>query len=358
MMISSNAPSATLASSFLRQTNQPMITHQHQSVDDKATRIVIIPLGAADHDVPKYYQPDNVSILNNTAVTWINDDTAIHTATANESSFDTGIIPVGANATVIIKGEAGNIQYHCTIHPWMRGSLTILSSLTQYPFGNSSQLEQQYHQQTQGKIIAAGPALGHPTLNPTTPILLPKSVNTTLGTEPEHKNDWITANHDVFGTRYSSQTIIGEDNVKNLQVKWILLNKFVIEDPPIIIDNRGFVQDNVGNIVGFDANSGLVLWKIRPGTGGNMHGLTYDHGILFSGTGYNATTVAINATNGATIWQSPVLGPFKEGYNINTPPIVWKDFVIVGSAGGDLPPGKGVVRGNITALNRTNGEVI
>lgn len=359
MMISSNAPSATLASSFLRQTNQPMITHQYQSVDDKATRIVIIPLGAADHDVPKYYQPDNVSILNNTAVTWINDDTAIHTATANDSSsFDTGIIPVGANATVIIKGEAGNIQYHCTIHPWMKGSLTILSSLTQYPFGNSSQLEQQYHQQTQGKIIAAGPALGHPTLNPTTPILLPKSVNTTLGTEPEHKNDWITANHDVFGTRYSSQTIIGEDNVKNLQVKWILLNKFVIEDPPIIIANRGFVQDNVGNIVGFDANSGLVLWKIRPGTGGNMHGLTYDHGILFSGTGYNATTVAINATNGATIWQSPVLGPFKEGYNINTPPIVWKDFVIVGSAGGDLPPGKGVVRGNITALNRTNGEVI
>jgi outer membrane protein assembly factor BamB len=89
-----------------------------------------------------------------------------------------------------------------------------------------------------------------------------------------------------------------------------------------------------------------------------MHGLTYDHGILFSGTGYNATTVAINATNGAIIWQSPVLGPFKEGYNINTPPIVWKDYVIVGSAGGDLPPGKGVVRGNITALNRTTGEVI
>ena len=84
MMISSNAPSATLASSFLRQTNQPMITHQPHSVDDKATRIVIIPLGAAGHDVPKYYQPDNVSILNNTAVTWINDDTAIHTFADHE----------------------------------------------------------------------------------------------------------------------------------------------------------------------------------------------------------------------------------------------------------------------------------
>ena len=360
LMMSSNTPSVILASSF-RQTNQPIITHQYQTTESNGTRIVIIPLGAAEQEVAKYYQPHNITILNDTAVTWINRDTAVHTATADDapSSFDTGIIPVGANATVIVKSEQGNIQYHCTIHPWMKGNLAIFSSSSHYPtLGSSTEQKQQYQQQTQSKIIAAGPALARTTGKPTTEILLPKSVNRTLGIEPEHKNDWITANHDVFGTRHSSQTIIGEDNVNKLQVKWILLNKFVIEDPPIIVGNRGFVQDNGGNIIRFDANTGLILWKIHPGTGGNMHGLTYNHGILFSGTGYNATTIAINATNGAIIWQSPVLGPFKEGYNINTPPIVWKDYVIVGSAGGDLPPGKGVVRGNITALNRTNGEVI
>jgi outer membrane protein assembly factor BamB/plastocyanin len=359
LIISSNAPSIILASSF-RQANQPIITHQYRTTDTNSTRIVIIPLGAAEQDVAKYYQPDNVTIPNGAAVTWMNHDIAVHTATANDASytFDTGIIPVGANATVIIRSEQGNIQYYCTIHPWMKGSLTVFPSLTHYPtLGSSTEQTPQPHQRS-SKSIVAGPALGHTTGKATTRILLPKSVNTTLGTEQEHKDDWITANHDIFGTRHSSQTIIGEDNVNKLQVKWTLLNEFVIEDPPIIIGNRGFVQDNGGNIIRFDANTGLILWKIRPGTGGNMHGLTYDHGILFSGTGYNATTIAINATNGAIIWQSPVLGPFKEGYNINTPPIVWKDYVIVGSAGGDLPPGKGVVRGNITALNRTNGEVI
>ena len=137
-MISSNAPSVILASSF-RQTNQPIITHQYQTTDATGTRIVIIPLGAAEQDVAKYYQPANVTIPNDTAVTWINHDTAVHTATADDasSSFDTGIIPVGANATVIIKSERGNIQYHCTIHPWMKGSLTI-SSLTHYPNLGSS----------------------------------------------------------------------------------------------------------------------------------------------------------------------------------------------------------------------------
>ena len=125
LILSTNAPSVILASSF-RQTNQPIITHQYQTTGDKSTRLVIIPLGAAEQDVAKYYQPDNVTIPNGTAVTWINHDTAVHTATANDGSysFDTGIIPVGTNATVFIRGEQGEIQYYCSIHPWMKGSLT------------------------------------------------------------------------------------------------------------------------------------------------------------------------------------------------------------------------------------------
>jgi glucose dehydrogenase len=51
--------------------------------------------------------------------------------------------------------------------------------------------------------------------------VLPKSSNTTLGTETKHQNDWITANHDILGTRSSPQTIIGKNNVNKLRVKWI-----------------------------------------------------------------------------------------------------------------------------------------
>ena len=179
-----------------------------------------------------------------------------------------------------------------------------------------------------------------------------------VGTESQNKDNWITANHDLLGTRSSDQTTIGKNNIAYLQLKWRLIDNFVIEDPPIIIGNRGYVQDNGGNLLAFDANSGLLIWKIHPGMGGKMHGITYDDGIIFSGTGYNATVIAVNASNGHIIWQSPVLGPSEEGYNINTAPIVWKDYVVVGSSGGDSPPGKGTVQGNITAVNRTNGKVI
>ncbi len=40
------------------------------------------------------------------------------------------------------------------------------------------------------------------------------------------------------------------------------------------------------------------------------------------------------------------------------PPIVWKGYVIAGSGGSGLPPGPGLVKGNITALNSTNGKII
>jgi plastocyanin len=234
----------------------PIKSHQQETI---AAKKIIIPDGAADQNVEFYYQPKEVTISNDTSVTWVNQDSALHTATADNGSFDTGIIPIDAHATVLITGSS-KLDYHCTIHPWMQGTITVISS-SGY---SSSQQNQLQHPGPLGKSTNLTPYLltTHKTLK-----LLPRSLTTDYGTEPEHKNDWITANHDIFGTRSSNQTIIGKDNVKNLQFKWILLNKSPIEDPPIIIGDRGYVQDNGGNIVAFDANTGHTLWKIHQGIG-------------------------------------------------------------------------------------------
>ena len=85
--------------------------------------------------------------------------------------------------------------------------------------------------------------------------ILPESNSTLLGTEPEHTNNWITANHDIFGTRYSNQTVIGKDNVNQLEVKWILNNELPIEDPPLVIGDKGYVYDNGGNLIAIDLNT-------------------------------------------------------------------------------------------------------
>jgi glucose dehydrogenase len=190
-------------------------------------------------------------------------------------------------------------------------------------------------------------------------IKLPTSTQqkTDLGTEAKNKNNWVTVNHDIYGTRSSNQTIINKDNVGKLQVKWRLVNEFEIQDPPIIVENRGYVQDYAGNILAFDTRTGHVIWKVHAGNGPTT-GLAFGDGVLFASTASNATILAINSTDGKTIWQSHALGNPKAGYRIDAAPIVWKDYIIAGSAGGSLPPGTGFVKGNITALNRTSGEII
>ncbi len=185
-----------------------------------------------------------------------------------------------------------------------------------------------------------------------------KSFNSDIGIETKNTNNWITVNHDIYGTRSSNQSIINKENVAKLQIKWRLINDVEIQDPPIVIANKGYVQDYGGTVIAFDTGTGKVLWKVKAGTGPTM-GLTFDNGIVYAATAFNDTVVAINSTDGKIIWQSQTLGNPKTGYNIPTYPVVWRDYVIVGSAGGgDIPNGVEPVRGNITALNSTNGKII
>ena len=56
-----------------------------------------------------------------------------------------------------------------------------------------------------------------------------KAFNSGHGTDDsKNKNNWITVNHDIYGTRYSNQTVINKENVGNLQFKWRLINNVEI----------------------------------------------------------------------------------------------------------------------------------
>lgn len=71
------------------------------------------------------YQPDPVVVQVGGKVIWQNQDTAPHTATADDGSFDTGTIEKGKLGSATFK-EAGTFTYHCEIHPTMHGTVEVV----------------------------------------------------------------------------------------------------------------------------------------------------------------------------------------------------------------------------------------
>ncbi|MDQ3725253.1 MAG: cupredoxin family copper-binding protein [Actinomycetota bacterium] len=98
--------------------------------DDRATESEPAPSGEASKsekvDIVEFtYQPDPVVVSTGGKVTWQNQDTAPHTATADDGSFDTGTIEKGKIGSETFK-EAGTYAYFCEIHPTMRGTVEVV----------------------------------------------------------------------------------------------------------------------------------------------------------------------------------------------------------------------------------------
>jgi plastocyanin len=71
------------------------------------------------------YEPDPVVVQAGGKVIWQNEDTAPHTATADDGSFDTGTIEKGKLGSATFK-EPGTFTYHCEIHPSMHGTVEVV----------------------------------------------------------------------------------------------------------------------------------------------------------------------------------------------------------------------------------------
>ena len=73
------------------------------------------------------YDPDPVRIEEGGKVTWVNRDSAPHTATAEDGSFDTGTITTDKLKSESFK-QPGTYTYFCQVHPDMHGTIEVVQS--------------------------------------------------------------------------------------------------------------------------------------------------------------------------------------------------------------------------------------
>lgn len=88
-----------------------------------ATLPAVAARAATDHAVAiqgMKFVPDDLSVAVGDTVTFTNMDSAPHTGTAKDGSFETGKLSKGKSGTVTISA-AGDHAYFCKVHPNMKG---------------------------------------------------------------------------------------------------------------------------------------------------------------------------------------------------------------------------------------------
>jgi nitrite reductase (NO-forming) len=88
---------------------------------------VSIQPGSGANTTSLYYSPQTITVvigINNT-VTWTNNDNTAHTVT-DTGVFDSGYINPGQSWSYTFT-TPGTYQYHCSIHPWMTGTVIVES---------------------------------------------------------------------------------------------------------------------------------------------------------------------------------------------------------------------------------------
>lgn len=175
----------------------------------------------------------------------------------------------------------------------------------------------------------------------------------------QEPQNWLTYSGNNLGQRYSPLSQITPANVSSLGMQWAFqarsLEKF--ESTPLVVDGIMYVTQAPNDVVALDAVTGKTLWiysyvpstDSRPCCGRVNRGVAILGETLFMAT-LDAHLVAIDARNGRPVWNTEV-GSAKAGYAMTLAPLIVKDKVITGVAGGEFG-----IRGFIAAYDVKTGK--
>ncbi len=70
------------------------------------------------------FSPSILTVKVGDKVTWTNQDSMGHSVTADDKSFDTGVMANGESKSLTF-AKAGSFAYHCSVHPSMMGTVVV-----------------------------------------------------------------------------------------------------------------------------------------------------------------------------------------------------------------------------------------
>jgi alcohol dehydrogenase (cytochrome c) len=178
---------------------------------------------------------------------------------------------------------------------------------------------------------------------------------------PVDGSRWLTFGGSYTNQRHSPLTQITPENVGRLVPQWVFQTDTAgrFETTPLLRDNVLYVTGPLNVAWAIDARTGREIWRYRrelPPTGG----LTACCGLVNKGfavlgdrlfmTTLDAHLLALDMKTGVVVWDA-TLEDYAKGYASTIAPLVVKDKVIVGVAGGEYG-----IRGFIDAYDAKTGK--
>ena len=70
------------------------------------------------------FRPSRLEVAAGTTIVWTNRGQVLHSVSANDGSFDTGLIEPGGQGAITFP-RVGSFPFHCTPHPFMTGTVVV-----------------------------------------------------------------------------------------------------------------------------------------------------------------------------------------------------------------------------------------
>ena len=175
----------------------------------------------------------------------------------------------------------------------------------------------------------------------------------------EESGNWLTYNRTYDSRHHSPLDQINRENVSDLELKWVYQTRSLekYEATPLVVDDVMYTVQMPNDVVALDAVTGRKYWqythvmdgKVNVCCGRVNRGLAILGETLYMGT-IDGRLVALDAKSGAVVFSKQIVDP-TGGYSLTHAPLVVKDKLILGSAGGEYG-----IRGFIAAIDPKTGD--
>ncbi|MSV28348.1 MAG: PQQ-dependent dehydrogenase, methanol/ethanol family [Bryobacterales bacterium] len=171
--------------------------------------------------------------------------------------------------------------------------------------------------------------------------------------------DWLTYSGNYASYRHSPLRDITAVNASALEIKWIyqarIMEKF--QTTPLVADGVMYITTPPNDVAALDAATGVKIWeyrrripsKVQTCCGQVNRGLAILGDRLFMAT-VDAHAVALDRKTGRVLWDVE-MADFQLGYSATHAPLVIKDKVLMGVAGGEYG-----IRGFLDAYDVASGK--